>query len=91
MFFRDDLDSEEYAETRNDTLEQLREFGDSLSRMKEGNLSLINDLNRIQLVCRSALQLLLCLFDFVCLVCVRTHVCVTPSVSVAAYRHYGAI
>jgi len=47
---RDELDASEYTETRNDTLEQLREFGDSLSRMKEGNLSLVDDLNRIQLV-----------------------------------------
>ena len=47
---RDELDAEEYAETRNDTLDQLREFGDSLSRMKEGNLSLVDDINRMQLV-----------------------------------------
>ena len=55
---RDELDADEYSETRNDTLEQLREFGDSLSRMKEGNLSLVDDLNRIQLVsCSSFLCL----------------------------------
>jgi len=47
---RDELDADEYSETRSDTLEQLREFSDSLSRMKEGNLSLVDDLNRIQLV-----------------------------------------
>ena len=47
---RDELDAAEYAETRADTLDQLREFSDSLSRMKEGNLSLVDDLNRIQLV-----------------------------------------
>jgi len=50
MYVRDELDAAEYTETRSDTLEQLREFGDSLSRMKEGNLSLVDDLNRIQLV-----------------------------------------
>ena len=50
MYVRDELDTAEYTETRSDTLEQLREFGDSLSRMKEGNLSLVDDLNRIQLV-----------------------------------------
>jgi len=55
---RDELDADEYSETRNDTLEQLREFGDSLSRMKEGNLSLVDDLNRIQLV---SCALFLCL------------------------------
>ena len=41
---------DEYTETRNDTLDQLQEFSESLSRMKEGNLSLVDDLNRIQLV-----------------------------------------
>jgi len=49
-YVRDELDAAEYTETRTDTLEQLREFGDSLSRMKEGNLSLVDDINRIQLV-----------------------------------------
>jgi len=47
---RDELDAAEYMETRSDTLDQLREFSESLSRMKEGNLSLVDDLNRIQLV-----------------------------------------
>ena len=58
MYVRDELDADEYSETRNDTLEQLREFGDSLSRMKEGNLSLVDDLNRIQLVSLACLAYL---------------------------------
>ena len=49
-FYRDDLDRDEYTETKNDTLEQLKEFSNSLNSMKGGNLSLVNDLNRIQLV-----------------------------------------
>ena len=48
--YRDDLDEDEYNETKKDTLEQLSEFNESLNRMKEGDLSLVDELNRIQLV-----------------------------------------
>ena len=57
MYVRDELDADEYAETRTDTLEQLREFSDSLNRMKDGNLSLVDDINRIQLVRGASLLL----------------------------------
>jgi hypothetical protein len=43
--FRDDLSPEEYEETKRDTIEQLNEFNQSLSKMKSGNLSLIDDVN----------------------------------------------
>ena len=49
-FFREDLEEDEYEETKKETLEQMEEFNDSLSRMKEGDLSLVDDVNRIQLV-----------------------------------------
>ena len=48
--FRDDMDADEYEETKKETLEQLNDFNESLSRMKEGDLSLVDELNRIQLV-----------------------------------------
>ena len=48
--FREDLDDDEYEETKNETLEQLKEFNESLNRMKEGDLSLVDDLNSVQLV-----------------------------------------
>ena len=50
FIWRDDLEADEYEETKNDTLEQLKDFNESLSRMKEGNLSLVDEVNRMQLV-----------------------------------------
>ncbi len=50
LCFRDDMDADEYEETKSETLEQLNDFNESLSRMKEGDLSLVDDLSRIQLV-----------------------------------------
>ena len=50
FFDRSDLEPVEYEETKRETLAQLEEFGNSLNKMKGGNLSLVNDLNRIQLV-----------------------------------------
>ena len=53
---RDDLESDEYEETKNETIEQMKEFNESLNRMKEGDLSLVDELNRIQLVSKSLLK-----------------------------------
>jgi hypothetical protein len=47
---------EEYEETKNETLEQLKELNESLSKLKEGNLSLVNDLNGIQLAIQAAIS-----------------------------------
>ena len=47
---RDDLEPEEYEETKRETIEQLREFNTSLSNMKGGNMTLVDELNRMQLV-----------------------------------------
>ena len=56
---RGDLDPEEYEETKKETIEQLEEFNESLGKMKEGDLSLVDDVNRIQLVIIITLNLLL--------------------------------
>ena len=53
LLCRDDFSAEEYADTKKDTLDQLSEFSESLNRMKEGNMSLVDELNRIQLVSHS--------------------------------------
>ena len=50
MCFREDLDDDEYEETKKETLEQLEDFNESLNHMKEGNMSLVDELNRMQLV-----------------------------------------
>ena len=44
------MDADEYEETKKETVEQLNDFNESLSKMKEGDLSLVDELNRIQLV-----------------------------------------
>ena len=40
---------EEYNETKQESLDQLKELNLSLSKLKEGNLSLINEVNSMQL------------------------------------------
>jgi hypothetical protein len=52
---KDNLEPEEYNEMRNDTIVQLREFKKSLEKMMAGNMTLVNELNGVQLV-RSQLQ-----------------------------------
>jgi uncharacterized protein YoxC len=47
---------EEYNETKEDTLDQLRELNESLSKIKEGNLSLVNELNSMQLAIQAAIS-----------------------------------
>lgn len=44
------MEPEEYEETKNETIEQLKEFKESLDNMMEGNLSLVDELNGMQLV-----------------------------------------
>lgn len=53
-FLRDELDADEYEEMKKDTLDQLKEFNESLTKMMEGNLTLVDELNRWQLVSRSS-------------------------------------
>ena len=53
---RDDLSVEEYNETKEETLEQLKELNASLSKMKEGNLSLVDEVNGIQLAIQAAIS-----------------------------------
>ena len=47
---RDDLDAAEYEETRQETVEQLKEFNESLSKLTSGDMTLVNEINRMQLV-----------------------------------------
>ena len=47
---REDLEPEEYEDTKNETIEQLKEFKESLDKMMGGDLSLVDELNGMQLV-----------------------------------------
>lgn len=48
--FREDLELEEYEETKNDTMEQLKELHESLNKLVKGDISLISALGAVQLV-----------------------------------------
>jgi len=54
---REDLDEDEYEETKKDTLEQLKEFKVSLDKILAGNMTLVDDFNSMQLV---RMKLILC-------------------------------
>lgn len=54
--FRADLDADEYEETKSETLEQLKEFNESLMKMKGGDMTLVNELNRMQLAIQAAIS-----------------------------------
>lgn len=47
---REDLDEEEYEETKKETLEQLNEFNESLKKIMTGDMTLVDELSGMQLV-----------------------------------------
>ncbi|XP_030042082.1 LOW QUALITY PROTEIN: protein LZIC [Microcaecilia unicolor] len=53
---RDDLDEDEYEETKRETLEQLSEFSDSLKKIMSGNMTLVDELNAMQLAIQAAIS-----------------------------------
>lgn len=60
LLFRGDLEAEEYEETKNDTMEQLKELNDSLNRLVKGDISLVSALGAVQLVRFTVVVRLLC-------------------------------
>ncbi|EGD73186.1 LZIC protein [Salpingoeca rosetta] len=53
---REDLDDDEYEETKQDTIEQLKEFQESLSKLTEGNMSLVDNIGAMQLAIQAAVS-----------------------------------
>ncbi|KAJ3654667.1 hypothetical protein Zmor_013841 [Zophobas morio] len=51
-----DLDPEEYEETKQETMDQLKELNDSLSRLVKGDISLVSALGAVQLVTQAAIS-----------------------------------
>ncbi|KAK0063720.1 protein LZIC [Biomphalaria pfeifferi] len=51
-----ELDTEEYEETKAETVEQLKEFQENLNKMIAGNLSLVDQLNGMQLAIQAAIS-----------------------------------
>jgi len=54
--YREELDADEYMETRAETLEQLKEFQSSLSKLAAGDLSLTDYFVSIQLAIQAAVS-----------------------------------
>ena len=50
IFSREDLDEDEYEETKKETLEQLKEFKDTLDKFAAGNVTLVDEISSMQLV-----------------------------------------
>mmetsp|Transcript_6345 Transcript_6345/g.17988 ORF Transcript_6345/g.17988 Transcript_6345/m.17988 type:complete len:192 (+) Transcript_6345:115-690(+) len=53
---RDDLDDDEYAEQRRETIEQLKAFQVTLKKMMSGDMSLVDDLGSVQLAIQAAIS-----------------------------------
>ncbi|XP_023595166.1 protein LZIC isoform X1 [Trichechus manatus latirostris] len=53
---REELDTEEYEETKKETLEQLSEFNDSLKKIMSGNMTLVDELSGMQLAIQAAIS-----------------------------------
>ncbi|KNC50103.1 LZIC protein [Thecamonas trahens ATCC 50062] len=51
-----ELDEEEYDEMREETLEQLAEFQETLSSLMEGDMSLVDDLSAMKLAIQAAVS-----------------------------------
>jgi hypothetical protein len=50
FFARDDLEPDEYEETKKETVEQLKEFKESLVKFAAGNMTLVDEISAMQLV-----------------------------------------
>ncbi|XP_075695413.1 protein LZIC isoform X1 [Rhinoderma darwinii] len=53
---REELDADEYEETKKETLEQLSEFNDSLQKIIAGNMTLVDELGGMQLAIQAAIS-----------------------------------
>eukprot|EP01112_Ceratiomyxa_fruticulosa_P021933 TRINITY_DN788_c0_g1_i1.p1 TRINITY_DN788_c0_g1~~TRINITY_DN788_c0_g1_i1.p1 ORF type:complete len:485 (-),score=142.16 TRINITY_DN788_c0_g1_i1:126-1388(-) len=53
---REDIDDDEYEETKQDTLEQMKEFEATLKKMMAGDMTLISELGSVQLAIRAAIS-----------------------------------
>lgn len=51
-----ELDADEYEETRNETMDQLKEFQQSLNKLAKGNMSLVDDIGSMQLAIQAAVS-----------------------------------
>lgn len=53
---KNDIDENEYEETKSETLEQLQEFNSSLTKMMSGDMTLVDQLGSVQLATQAAIS-----------------------------------
>lgn len=53
---REDLEEDEYIDSKEDTLKQMEEFEQSLARMMTGNMTLVSELGAAQLAIKEAIH-----------------------------------
>ncbi|XP_020630552.1 protein LZIC-like [Orbicella faveolata] len=53
---KEDLDEDEYEETKKETLEQLKEFKDALDKFAAGNVTLVDEISSMQLAIQAAIS-----------------------------------
>ena len=53
---KDDLGESEYKDSREETLEQIKEFNSSLDKMATGDMTLVDDIGKVQLTIQSAIR-----------------------------------
>lgn len=53
---RDELEDAEYEETKEETMEQLREFNESLQRLISGDVTLVDELGAMQMATQLAIS-----------------------------------
>ncbi|KAM8864115.1 protein LZIC [Spinachia spinachia] len=53
---REEMDGDEYEETKKETLEQLSEFNDSLKKIMTGDMTLVDELGGMQLATQAAIS-----------------------------------
>ncbi|KAJ7393239.1 hypothetical protein OS493_006208 [Desmophyllum pertusum] len=53
---QEDLDEDEYEETKKETLEQLKEFKDTLDKFAAGNVTLVDEISSMQLAIQAAIS-----------------------------------
>lgn len=53
---KNDLEAEEYEETKRETMEQLEDFNKYLSRLTSGNMTLVDEIGSMQLAIQAAIS-----------------------------------
>lgn len=53
---KDEMDADEYTTSKQETIDQLKEFEQSLTKMTQGNISLVDHIGSVQLAIQAAIR-----------------------------------